>query len=107
MNQNHVAVKLIDTSKRFLKCRDDYQTEEEFQLVLDLGMYLREHWLWNGLLVSDKLVEIKEYKKLIIKISRINVDNPDIYHDKNGKEIKQIIARLAEIWSKPKKTKSK
>jgi len=96
MIPNHQATFLIDASKRFLKCRDDYETDEEFQLVLDLGMYLRQTSLWEMLSVSDENVSVKEYKKIVKRMAKAGVENTWLMYDENGKEFKRIIDRLAE-----------
>lgn len=100
MNANKQATKLLDASERFLKCREDYSTDEEFNLVLDLGMRLRTLWLWDKLSVSDRIVSIKNYKKIVKHMAKAGVENSYLYNDVRGIEIKRIVNRLAEIWSK-------
>ena len=108
MNVDQLATHLVDAAKRLMQCKEDFPGDEEFELVIDLGMYLRQSFIGMNFSVSDSIMDVKKYKKLVIKMSKAGVENSYLIDEREirndqGAEIKRIVDRLAEIWKKSSK----
>ena len=110
MNSNHQMIELVDVSKTLLICRDDFSTNEEFDLVSSLDKTLRGSWLWNKMVTTrSRESDIKEYKQIIKNMAKAGVENCYFYDENKevGDQIKKIVDRLAEIWNAEKEVKKR
>lgn len=92
--------RFIDIAKRFPTSPQYFPDKDEFDTILQLHCYLRTTYVWKNLPRDEDIVSVKKYKKAVIKMAKIGIENTYLVDEEHYEIIKKNLEELANRWNK-------
>jgi len=72
--------------------------DEERRLIGNLRMYLRTTWLWKRLCVDYRNVSPRYFRKIILKLDKLGIENSWLRTEEYWKDIEESFNILVEYY---------